>query len=167
MNARIEDAAWDFFIMFACVFLLGAILFGCSGLNPPDAISIDPDFSADQRIAIMSAADAWCQAVGWCPAERAWIQFPIQEGAIRKVEGEALHARKGGQRGGHNDGWSVVIDSWLAEQPTLLWIAVAHELGHYCIEHHTRHGIMAGIQDDSRPLEIDEEAVRAWHDGCD
>lgn len=120
---------WGVVFFVSCLVLA---LTGCGG--PPQSISLDPLFSADQVAAIQDARDQWCETNGWCP--------------IWSWDGEAhIVLQSGYANMGHVDGSyaftheatdTVYVSAEKAvASPDMFWVALAHEMGHLQgIAHH-------------------------------
>ena len=166
-----KEAIWPILLWFAWGMLLAAIAMqmGCGPQPPPDHISISSDFSTPEAETIRSAIDDWCDAVGWCPLE----VIRAERGRVLLLDD--LPERKPCPVGttcstaANNDGDTIKVarNRMAAEDMTQLWVAVAHEIGHYCIRGHTGTGLMAEYHRIGDPVEIDQVAINAWRAGCD
>lgn len=169
MSDKIETFVWQFNITFACLFLLLSMASGCAPTaEPPETISIDPDFSVEEADTIRSATDAWCGAVGWCPKETDEVSA---RGRISRTDVTGRESALG-LVVGYNDTWRIVLAPGVA-RTGMFWTMVAHEIGHWCTTAgmgvdglgHTRTGLMAAVQR-SPAGAIDADAVRLWREGC-
>lgn len=142
---------------------LALFLLCACGATPPEFFSIDPAFSPEQAETIRSAVSSWCEAVGYCPEERA-----APRGRFIAVDSlpEVFDCPEGSvcKRTGHNDGDNVRLVP--RDDLSALWLVAAHEFGHYCAEH-TAFGLMAARHSPGDALTIDAEAIAAWKEGCE
>lgn len=155
--------------MKALMIIAALILVAC-GRTPPEAISFDPELSQAQVEIARDAVDAWCDAVGWCPQESTWtdsgrfiVVGHIDQGAAsRKCPPGAKCEVSAQNTGGNVD----ILRGNQADEGDRFWILVAHEIGHYCVEGHTKTGLMSAVHDSGEPLTIDPVAAQAWREGC-
>lgn len=151
--------------------MLSATLLACGREPPPDFLSIDSAFSEAEAETIRSAADAWCDAVGWCPEEVIWAD----RGRITLVDdlpstNEAVRACPPGAT-------CTVSARWLSGGNILiarnrlypddlgwLWTYTAHEMGHHCSDHLDT-GLMSTLAFASANT-IDDAAIKSWRQGC-
>jgi hypothetical protein len=148
---------------------LALLTVACGAPQPPRYYSIDSSFTEAQREVIRAAVDAWCVATGDCAEEALWVD----RGRILLVDSVVSPGTCEGLPecvvGGRNTGDGRVLiarDRPSPDSLDLLWTIAAHEWGHFCAEH-TQHGLMAAIQHADAPvLTVDEDAVRAWREGC-
>lgn len=144
--------------------------------SPPPAISISPDFSEDQRVVIEDAVNTWCVASegDWCPVIATWSSrghidatdyIPMKAEEKKKCPpGEDCFVS------GWNDGDDILIDTETWEFGiTYFWRSVAHELGHFCMQH-TKHGLMSPLygygEASYEDMTIDKPSLAAWREGC-
>jgi len=145
-------------------------LAACGPPSPPAFYSIDSEFSGPERETIRSTVDAWCESdARWCPEEIGWAEH----GAFVLVgdleERSVCASLDGCVTGGRNTGDGRVLiarNRHEADNLDALWLIAAHEAGHYCKDGHTKTGLMAAVHTPADALEIDDEAVRAWREGC-
>lgn len=143
------------------------LLLSACGRSAPEHFSIDEAFSEGERQTILAAADAWCDAVGWCPTEARYVE----RGNIGLVDALPRESHDDPCDtcviSGRNNGDRILIarNRPAPEDLGNLWTIVAHELGHFCTDH-TEMGLMAAIQDVGKRAEIDAESRQAWLDGC-
>jgi hypothetical protein len=152
--------------------IMSAILafVACAGSpTPPERVTIDPGFTAEERATVIDALDARCEATGWCPdlvddsGERGHIRLvhtltdddvQCPAGRVCKVAG-VLH-----------DESDILIARDRPAGLDVLWYAVAHEAGHYCDPGHTEYGLMSAYAEPGMQLRVDADAVAAWDAGC-
>lgn len=155
--------------MKALMILAGLLLVACAG--PPESYSIDTELSPAEVVVVRDAVAAWCDAVGYCPDERA----VVDRGAFRVVD-HIPHSHvancPAGQdcqvvaRNHDNDEVWIRRNRNIGDDMGAFWTVIAHEIGHYCIDGHTTTGLMAARHTPGEPLEIDDVAIRAWREGC-
>lgn len=159
--------------VFVCLFLLLCVDgWGCNTMTPPDVYSIDPSFAAAEHEVIRDAVSAWCDKVGWCPEEvpsgtTMWGNISLAYGGFEPEHPEDMV--EGGSVEAHtvNHGnIQVWADSPMRGDLPFLWTIVAHELGHFCIDNHTKHGLMSAVHGPGDALAIDDDAAQAWREGC-
>lgn len=139
--------------------LLGLMACAC-GQDRPDTFSIGPGVNVDVA---RDAFGAWCEAVGYCPAEVAWV-----DGAPGSVQFERDWQHSADDNG-YNEGERIVLNpaaTWMWGDAHATWFVLAHEVGHYGTDHLAA-GLMAETQSFeaviAMPLEIDDAAINAWH----
>jgi hypothetical protein len=140
------------------------ILFACQP-GPPKHYSIDDDFSVYQTAVIETAFEEWCDTVGYCPEKVSYSE----RGRVVKVMNYTAKDRINGSHG-HNGGSNIYIDgkSEAMEKPAVLWLIVAHEIGHYCIDGHPvdEPSLMAArVHEPNTQLIVDKASANAWD--CD
>jgi hypothetical protein len=106
---------------------------GC-GYQPPQSIRLDPTFTPVQVAVIEDALDQWCAADGWCPFLSNDGEVPILKTPDQFVE----HGREYEAARTYSDPSRIIVSGYLADlDPEMLWIVVAHELGHlHGVAHH-------------------------------
>lgn len=165
----IEEALWPGLIMFAWVFLLSSMLFGCYQTRvPPETISIDSDFSSAEAEVIRDAVSAWCDAVEWCPEETSNV---MARGRFVRTYTTG-HESSEGRVPAYNADWRIVVAPE-GERLDMLWTIVAHEIGHWCTTPgsgvdgmgHTDDGLMKTVHYEPWML-VDQAAIASWLDGC-
>lgn len=123
-----------FFLAIAVV----SCLVGCAG--PPQTIRIDDRFDAVEVATIQDAVDQWCEKTAYCPElVRAGGEARILlKDTPTPVADASGHYRPG--VGGHtNRGQRKIYlsDGVIEVAPEMLWVIIAHELGHLQgINHH-------------------------------
>lgn len=146
------------------LFLVLLAVLGVSGCyEPPAEFSIDPAFDAVQTAVIRDAAQAWCDAAEYCPAEATWTG-PASLGAVSLDSDYARHGRPEGSAAFTSEGRiRVDADHTALQDPHVFWIALAHEFGHLAgIHGHTTcAGLMSSHPDPEGALEIDSCAIMA------
>jgi hypothetical protein len=151
------------------VLVLILLAFGCAApdRHPPSTITIDPALSAAEQETIRSTVDAWCDAVGWCPTERAWTgdgegRFELVDDLSERdiVCPEGMQCEVAGRNNGERV--AIAANRTGADDMALLWVIVAHEIGHFCHAGHVEHGLMSPYVGRGSLTEIDAEAVRFW-----
>lgn len=139
---------------------------GCASQAPPEHFVIDSGFSEAEATVIRDAVGAWCDEAGYCPTEA----LDADRGRIELVPDlDDRGAAKGSDDAevvARNNGDTIrVAANRKYDSLEVLWVSVAHEIGHYCTEH-TDDGLMAGFQTPDSPMVIDAEAVKAFRAGC-
>lgn len=159
--------------MFVCLFLLLCVDgWGCNTMTPPDVYSIDPSFTAAEHEVIRDAVSAWCDKVGWCPEETTeptlWGNISAAHGVRALEHPQDCPAGATCTVNAHNDGANVqvMVDSPDNSDLDFLWTNVAHEIGHFCVDQHTQHGLMSAVHGAGEAPTIDDESARAFRDGC-
>ena len=160
--------------------LLASASFFClaCGRTPPQSVSIDPSFSEEQQATIVDVVDQWCESVGYCPelsvggkAEgRIVAEHDYDPVTGDRIGGYERHGRAEGS-GAFNDGDGTVfvnLDHIRMGDPSIFWMTLAHEFGHFGIDGHIKHGLMGSHQDVGMSC-IDKHAVDEWCDqqGCE
>jgi hypothetical protein len=147
----------------------------CGAPEPPRHYSIDVEFSASERATIHAAVDAWCESdARSCPEEIGWAErgrFVLVDDLPEPAE--TISACTQGRKctvSANNNGTSVEIarNRTAPDDLGFLFTIGLHEWGHFCIDGHpVSGGLMAAVhRDDEGALSVDDEAVRAWKDGC-
>lgn len=129
----IRAFAWTCFVYAVFVLWLLALGTGCGGI--PQTIRLDDRFSAVEIATITDARDQWCEKAAYCPElvmaggeARILLQDTDVPAVSKKVVGGHTnqHQRK-----------IMLSDGVMDAEPELLWVMVAHELGHLQgIDHH-------------------------------
>ena len=125
--------------------ILLLLLAACSSA-PPESLSIDPAFSAEQRVVIDEALSQWCDSVGWCP------RIELDGAAQGRIEADfdyRRHDRPEGAAASSTFGGTIYVDMthWVMGKPVWLLQAMMHEIGHYGAREHAREGIMSADMD--------------------
>lgn len=166
---RVTIRTW--IVAFAVVLGLCINGWGCGWPPPPGHYSIDSEFQPAERETIRAVYDSWCDKVGYCPAETLWAE----RGRVALVDDleedeqtqedcpEGITCMTSG--GNTGDVIMVARNRSRPDDLALLWVIVAHEVGHYCQEHQ-KSGLMAAAQMFDAPAEIDQVAIDGWFDGC-
>lgn len=177
MRAALKAAklARDGIVTAAVLVLLCLNGWGCSAFvtDPPEFFVISDEFSESERDTIRDVFAAWCDAADYCPTEAIWadrgrvilVDDLPEDGYTRRHCPEGRTCTTNGVNVG---GKNIEIAANRVEPDSLghLWVDVAHEVGHYCALDHTDRGLMSPTRPDGMPLEIDSDAVEAWHSGC-
>jgi hypothetical protein len=159
-------------LLVAALAMLGV---ACGAPEPPRYFSVDSEFSEGERETIRAAVDAWCDSdARSCPEEIGRAErgrFVLVDDI---VEPEAtLRDCTPGRKctvSGRNNGTTIEIarNRTAVDDLGFLWTISSHEWGHFCIQGHpVSGGLMAAVhKDDEGSLTVDDEAVRAWREGC-
>lgn len=142
-------------------------LVACGAPEPPRFYSIDSDFAPQEQETIRAAIDAWCSSDAQsCPEEVGWAEYGrfVLVDNIEELVPNTITA-------GRNPGDGRVLIARNRPAPDdlgLLFNVSAHEWGHFCIDGHpVAGGLMAQVhRDNEGVLTVDDEAVRAWREGC-
>lgn len=160
------------FIWCAAMFAIVVYASGCNSLPPPASIHLEADASEVLAEAVWTARDAWCAAdVGWCPdvfpGGEARIYVTTWDGAGHELNPAAESFEEAGWTGpaGNETAWEVKVPPPFATAQDLSWILV-HEFGHFCIDGHTREGIMQAAPAYRPEPVVDETARAAWLRDC-
>lgn len=128
---RYETTIWHVLIAVACYWLMGAIMMGCGGA--PASLSLDTRFSPAEVLVIQDARDQWCDKTGWCPSWSTDGEAHILRATDAEYEGYDRPAASGG----FTEGYLTVLKGGLIDtDPAMLWVKVAHEMGHLQGEDH-------------------------------
>lgn len=146
--------------------LLIPILIACGAPEAPKYFVVDSALQVGEQETVRSAVDTWCDAVGWCPEEVLWADrgrfYVVSD--LSYMEGEDCERC---QVVATNDGDNVKV---LADRdvPDLytLYASLLHEIGHFCERGHLDTGIMSSVIKEGQQAVIDQEAIDAWHSGC-
>lgn len=147
---------------------------GCAAPRAPRFYSIDEAFSAAEGETIRAAVEAWCEKTNDCPEESAFAEdahFELVDDLPEDAK-TAAACPEGAQcvTNGKEQGGRIRIarNRAAADDLDYLWRIVAHEYGHLCIDGHIADSaLMSALQDHTGLLEVDNEAVEAWKDGCE
>lgn len=155
-----------FFVFVLVLLLLCVNGWGCASAPPPEHFSVDSDFSESEAAVVRDVMSAWCDAVAYCPDE----VLQAERGAVNLVADLDDRGMAAGdverEVVARNSGDAIrVAANRKYDSLQVLWVSVAHEVGHYCTEH-TASGLMGALQMTDAPLEIDKVAIDAWHAGC-
>lgn len=162
----------------ACIaIVLALFLAAMSGCAPapeaPRYYSISREFNAEEAATLRAAVAAWCAEAGACPEEALFSEnahfelvddLPEDERTVAVCPEGATCATNGKEGGGDIQ---IARNRAAPERLDILWRIAAHEFGHLCIDgHRAESSLMSAYQDHEGVLEIDNEAVQAWKDGC-
>lgn len=141
---------------------------GCLWNEPPSYFSIDQTLKDSHAVVVEKAISDWCSVSGHCPERALWSErgrIIVDQSVTRKNVScdEGFECERVGRN--YGDNIFIAFDpSWISHT---LWVVIAHEWGHYCIDDHLPKGLMTReVLADNLPAAIDDSAASAWRKGC-
>lgn len=152
--------------------LLGviSIIVGCR--YPPDDVTIDPNFTNEQKTVILDVIDNYCVAVGYCPR----VHMNDQGFTTGNFFADFNYDRHDvpDSHAFNRRGLNIYVDMRddVVYNPVTFWRIIAHEMGHYVFSDHVEEDTIMNLYtyaDRDYPSCIDQQTADLWcnHWSCD